>query len=43
MNDIFVYHRDMTSKATQYRKEHPEHYAQERIKDKERTQNIKKN
>ena len=42
MNNIFVHNRDMTSKATQYRKEHPEYYAQERIKDKERTQNIKK-
>jgi hypothetical protein len=26
----------MSSKATQYRKEHPEYYAQERIKERER-------
>ena len=37
MNNIFVHNRDMTSKATQYRKEHPEYYAQERIIDKERS------
>ena len=31
MNNIFVYNRSMTSKPTQYSKEHPEYYAQERI------------
>ena len=32
---MFVY-SSMTSKATQYHKEHPKYYSQERIKDKER-------
>jgi hypothetical protein len=30
----------MTSKATQYRKEHPEYYAQERVKDNERVKKL---
>ena len=30
----------MTSYATNYRKEHPEYYTQERIKDKERVKNL---
>ena len=36
---MFVY-SSMTSKATQYHKEHPKYYSQERIKDKERVQNL---
>ena len=30
----------MTSYSTNYRKEHPEYYTQERIKDKERVKNL---
>ncbi len=30
----------MSSKATQYRKEHPEYYAQERIKERERMKKV---
>jgi hypothetical protein len=33
----------MTSRATQYRREHPEYYAQERQKDKERVKTLYQN
>ena len=41
MNIILcIYIKDMSSYSTKYRKEHPEYYKQERIKDNERVKNI---
>ena len=41
MNNIICnYIKEMSSYSTQYRKEHPEYYEKERIKDKERVKNL---
>ena len=43
MNILSVYIIKMSSATTLYRKEHPEYYAQERIKDRERVKKIHHN
>ena len=41
MNNIICdYIKEMSSYSTKYRKEHPEYYEKERIKDKERVKNL---
>ena len=35
-----MYNIEMSSKATQYRKEHPEYYAQERERERERMKKV---
>ena len=39
-NIICIYIKDMSSYSTQYRKEHPEYYEKERIKDNERVKKL---
>ena len=39
-NIIYYYIKDMSSVATKYRKEHPEYYEKERIKDNERVKKL---